>query len=169
MTDTRQAPEDDCWPSTSQWNAFNQSLTGKLIADVPPALPCYPGPAYSAEACAVIDTELSEQSFISDNPIALSYPTDSCPPVNASAGSSCTIADQPTNTCPNGNLTSAAALGSCSIGDQPRYTVNATEIADVVVGVNFARKKNIRLVVRNTGHDILRRSFRLLMYLSNIF
>lgn len=94
---------------------------------------------------------------MSDDPIALSYPTGSCPPVNATAGSPCTIADRPTDTCPNGNLTSAAPVGSCSIGDQPRYTVNATAVADVAAGVRFAREKNIRLVVRNTGHDLLRR------------
>ena len=141
----------------SQWNAFNQSLSGKLIADVPPALPCYPGPAYNAEACAAIDIELTEQSFVSQDPIALSYPTGSCPPINATAGSPCTIADRPTDTCPNGNHTAAAPAGTCSIGDQPRYTVNATKIADVVAGVNFAREKNIRLVIRNTGHDILGR------------
>ena len=157
VTDIKQAPEDNCWPSTSQWDAFNQSLFGKLIADVPPALPCYPGPAYNTEACATIDTELTEQSFVAENPIALCYPTGSCPPINATAGSSCTIADQPTDTCPNGNLTSAAPVGSCSIGDQPRYTVNATNVADVAAGIHFAREKNIRLVVRNTGHDILRR------------
>ena len=151
------APENDCWPSTSQWNTFNESISGKLIADVPPALPCYPGPAYDAEACTKIDTELTEQSFVSDNPIALSYPTDSCPPIKASAGSSCAVADQPMDTCPNGNVTSTAPIGSCSIGDQPVYTVNATRTADVVAGVNFARDKNIRLVIRNTGHDLLRR------------
>ncbi|KAF6232898.1 hypothetical protein HO173_008861 [Letharia columbiana] len=152
------APEDNCWPSTSQWNTFNQSLSGKLIADVPPALPCYPGPAFNAEACAAVDAELTEQTFVAENPIALSYPTGSCPPINATAGSSCTIADRPTDTCPDGNLTSVTHVGSCSIGDQPRYTVNATEIADVTAGINFARQKNIRLVVRNTGHDLLRRS-----------
>lgn len=97
------------------------------------------------------------QSFIAENPIALSYPTDSCPPINATAGSSCTLGDQPNDTCPNGNLTTAVPAGSCSIGDQPRYTVNATAVADVAVGVNFARERNIRLVVRNTGHDLLRR------------
>lgn len=156
-TDTIQAPEDNCWPSTSQWNALNQSLSGKLIADTPPALPCYPGPAYNAAACAAIDTELTEQSFVADNPIALSYPTDSCPPINATAGSSCTIADQPKDTCPNSSLASPAPVGSCSIGDQPRYTVNATEVADVAAGIDFARENNIRLVVRNTGHDLLRR------------
>jgi FAD/FMN-containing dehydrogenase len=36
--------------------------------------------------------------------------------------------------------------------------VDATTPADVVQGVNFARTHGIRLVVRNTGHDILGRS-----------
>ena len=94
---------------------------------------------------------------MSENPIALCYPTGSCPPINATAGSACAVADRPTDTCPNGNLTSAAPLVSCSIGDQPRYTINVTAVADVAAGVRFAREKNIRLVVRNTGHDLLRR------------
>ena len=55
------------------------------------------------------------------------------------------------------NNSAAGSVGTCSIGDQPRYTINATEIADVAAGINFARQRNIRLVVRNTGHDILRR------------
>jgi hypothetical protein len=125
--------------------------------DTPPALPCYPGPAQNAAACAAIDVELTNQAFIAQNPIALSYPTDSCPPINATAGNSCTIADQPMNTCPSGNSTTKQPIGVCSIGDQPRYTVNATSIADVAAGINFARQRNIRLVVRNTGHDLLRR------------
>ena len=153
-----QDPAESCWPSISQWSAFNHSLGGKLIVDVPPALPCYPGPAYNAETCAALDDELTTQAFVSNNPIALSYPTDSCPPINATTMESpCTIGYEQNNSCSSNNETTSQAVGTCSIGDQPVYTINATEIADVLAGINFARHKNIRLVVRNTGHDILRR------------
>ena len=160
--DLEKIPTESCWPTASQWTAFNRSLAGKLIADTPPALPCYPGPMWDAEACAAIDVELTNQAYVSQNPIALSYPTDSCPPINASAGNPCTIGDQPNETCPSLSSAAGHPPGSCSIGDQPVYTVNASQVADVTAGINFARQRNIRLVLRNTGHDILRRyAFRL--------
>lgn len=107
-----------------------------MIADVQPAAPCYPGPLYDPQACAGINVKLANQEFVSETAIGLSYPTGSCPPVNLEAG------QKPE---------------TCSIGDQPRYTVNATEPDDVSKGILFAKSKNIRLVVRNTGHDILGR------------
>lgn len=77
------------------------------------------------------------QTFQSDTPLGYSYPTESCPVVTFAAG--------------------AKLLGACTIGDQPWYTVNATEPRDVAKGILFAKKHNIRLVVRNTGHDIIGR------------
>lgn len=112
-------------------------MSGKLHLETPLAEPCYPGSAYNEEACASIDANLKDQVFIEQTTIGLSYPTESCPPVNALAG---------------------LITGTCSLGDQPVYTVNATEVDDVVKTIKYARQKNIRLVVRNTGHDILRRS-----------
>lgn len=35
------------------------------------------------------------------------------------------------------------------------YTINATEPEDLVAGIAFAQESNVRLVVRNTGHDLL--------------
>lgn len=148
-----QGPDDSSWPSLSLWAALNSSLSGKLIADTPVAESCYPGQAFDSRTCASIGVDLTSQTFVSDNPIALSYPTDSCPPINLP----CSAGDNPTESCPSANVTGAASVGTCSIGDQPRYTVNATEVAHVATGINFARQKNLRLVVRNTGHDILRR------------
>lgn len=33
------------------------------------------------------------------------------------------------------------------------YTINVSSAADVVAGVKFAQNKNIRLVIKNTGHE----------------
>lgn len=43
--------------------------------------------------------------------------------------------------------------GSCTLGGYPAYAVNVTNIAQIQLAVNFARASNIRLVVKNTGHD----------------
>lgn len=41
----------------------------------------------------------------------------------------------------------------CTIGGYPVYVVNATNVAQIQLAVNFARSANIRLIVKNTGHD----------------
>lgn len=47
---------------------------------------------------------------------------------------------------------------TCSLGSLASYAINVTDAAAAVAGVNFARDHNIRLVVKNTGHDFLGRS-----------
>jgi FAD/FMN-containing dehydrogenase len=42
---------------------------------------------------------------------------------------------------------------NCTIGGYPSYVINASDVRDVQLGVNFARNTGIRLVVKNTGHD----------------
>lgn len=46
----------------------------------------------------------------------------------------------------------------CELGPYVRYAVNATGAAHIAAAVSFAREKNVRLVIRNTGHDYLGRS-----------
>lgn len=46
----------------------------------------------------------------------------------------------------------------CTHGNQPRYAVNATTPAHVAAGIKFAAENNVRLIVKTTGHDFLRRS-----------
>ena len=42
---------------------------------------------------------------------------------------------------------------SCNLGNMVVYSVNATEQSDFSKAIEFAKDKNIRLVVRNTGHE----------------
>ena len=115
---------------------MNASVSGQLIANVPIAISCYPGPLQDVATCAYVDTQSTSQAFQTTNPIGLSYPDDSCPPVNATAGQT---------------------PGHCSIGTSPQYTVDATTPGHVAAGINLARDHNIRLVAEDTGHDILGR------------
>jgi FAD/FMN-containing dehydrogenase len=41
----------------------------------------------------------------------------------------------------------------CVLGNYVSYAVNVSSTADVVATVKFAKKNNIRLVIRNTGHE----------------
>lgn len=89
------------------------------------------------EACATVVKELSDEELVANDPIALDAPIN--------------------NACPPVDFTTGGIPETCSIGDAPRYVLNATTPKDVVMGISFARKNNIRLVVRNTGHDLLGR------------
>jgi hypothetical protein len=41
----------------------------------------------------------------------------------------------------------------CEPGDTITYSVNASDASDFAKAISFARERNIRLVVRNTGHE----------------
>lgn len=47
---------------------------------------------------------------------------------------------------------------NCTLGGYPSYAVSATSAAHVQLAVNFARSSDLRLVVKNTGHDFIGRS-----------
>ena len=41
----------------------------------------------------------------------------------------------------------------CTLGTYAVYSVEVTGPEDIVAGMKFAEEHNIRLVVRNTGHE----------------
>ncbi len=47
---------------------------------------------------------------------------------------------------------------SCTLGYYGVYVVMATKPQHVKLGIDFARQNNLRLIVRNTGHDFIGRS-----------
>jgi hypothetical protein len=117
---------------------LNASVSGNLIATQPIAISCYPGAAYNSALCASVDSQWSSSTFQSNNPVGLSYPVnETCPPVNYTAG---------------------ATPGTCSIGTNPRYAVNVTSVSYIATAIAFAEKYNLRIVIKDTGHDILGRS-----------
>ncbi|KAL4801180.1 hypothetical protein BDV18DRAFT_165196 [Aspergillus unguis] len=52
-------------------------------------------------------------------------------------------------TCQPTNDTDA----TCTLGGYPRFVINATNVVQIQLGINFARNTGIRLVVKNSGHD----------------
>lgn len=61
-------------------------------------------------------------------------------------------------TCMPSKNASSLAGANCTLGGFPSYAVAATDVSRVQLAVNFARNANLRLVVRNTGHDFNGRS-----------
>lgn len=48
--------------------------------------------------------------------------------------------------------------GACTLGNLASYAIDVTGAQDVIAGVSFASSNNIRLTIKNTGHDYLGRS-----------
>ncbi|KAH8653558.1 hypothetical protein BX600DRAFT_385991 [Xylariales sp. PMI_506] len=128
-------PGDTCWPSTAEWNQLNETVDGRLIETVPIGSPCH-APNYNATECKYLQKEWRNEVLHLNSSSSVMQPffaNNSCDPF------------QPVAT-------------PCKLGNYVRYTVNATSVADIQAAVNFAKEKNIRFVIRNTGHDYLGRS-----------
>ena len=41
----------------------------------------------------------------------------------------------------------------CTLGNYVEYAINVSSAADVATGIKFAKEKNIRVVIKNTGHE----------------
>jgi UDP-N-acetylenolpyruvoylglucosamine reductase len=48
--------------------------------------------------------------------------------------------------------------GTCTLGHLPEYVIMAKTKEHIKAGVDFARTNNVRLLIRNTGHDFMGRS-----------
>ncbi|OKL61707.1 hypothetical protein UA08_02339 [Talaromyces atroroseus] len=126
-------PGDALWPSDTVWKTFNDLLEGSLIQPEPLAAACYPEWSdYNVETCATITAQWMNSDLHMIDPTSIMSPLYE--------GRSC---------MPLGYI----YTGSCLQGAYPTYVVNASTVAQIQLAVNFARNSNIRLVVKNTGHD----------------
>jgi len=41
----------------------------------------------------------------------------------------------------------------CTLGNYNDYAINVSQPSDIANGITFAKRHNIRLVIRNTGHE----------------
>ncbi|OTA89277.1 hypothetical protein M434DRAFT_79569 [Hypoxylon sp. CO27-5] len=136
--DCREYPGSDNWPLEEEWSQLNSSLGGALIQGVPPAAVCYDGPYKDTAKCTFITRNASSSRFYINDPVTVltEWPEgDTC---------HATLQPQPDDNCTQGGF--------------PAYVINATTVRQIQIGVNFARNKNLRLVIKNTGHDFIGRS-----------
>lgn len=129
----RCAPTDKCWPSDQDWAALNQTVDGRLIKTVLLGAVCH-DPTYNKAECEKIrevwgnvDTHLSSPASVMSSQFAF-MANNSCDPF-------------------------APKEVPCKFGAYTRYAINATQDAHIVAGLGFARDRNIRITVKNTGHE----------------
>ncbi|KKA27659.1 hypothetical protein TD95_001252 [Thielaviopsis punctulata] len=128
-------PGDSCWPSTSSWDSLNSTVGGRLVKTLPLGAVCH-DPHYDEAACQDLrDNWTAPQIHEPSSSSVMSpyFANQSCDPFTDRAR-------------------------PCELGNYVRYAVNVTSASDVSAALAFAKKKNLRVVVRNTGHDFLGRS-----------
>lgn len=47
----------------------------------------------------------------------------------------------------------SATSQPCELGTFASYSINVTGVEDIVAGISFTKKHNIRLVIKNKGHE----------------
>ncbi|KAK4454895.1 hypothetical protein QBC34DRAFT_288646 [Podospora aff. communis PSN243] len=138
------APGQTCWPSTSKWSQLNSTVGGRLSVHIPPGAACYDtftGPlgslsTYDEAKCAEATAQWGNETWTVEQPAAslwTYWTNETCRPTDD-------------RTKP------------CTLGFYGVYVIKATTREHVKAGIDFARKNNIRLVIRNTGHDFEGRS-----------
>ncbi|CEL09795.1 hypothetical protein ASPCAL12924 [Aspergillus calidoustus] len=141
VPDCKCSPSDA--PSANEWAAFNKTLSGRLLKTIPPAAVCYKSEDnYDATECQAIVDAWTTSPFHSSNPYSILDPSWSgaaCQPLYRNGTS---ISGDPD-----------AASKGCSLGNLSPYVVNATTAAHVQSAIRFARKNNLRLNIKNTGHN----------------
>ncbi|CAG8920191.1 unnamed protein product [Penicillium salamii] len=137
------APSDPCWPTAQEWSSLNQTVSGRLIKTVPPGSVCYKSePNYNESACTSLLENWPNSEYHSSNPVTVSDPlwsNSSCTPV------------YPNGTSVSGDFN--AGKKGCSIGNLSPFVVNATTAEHIKTTLRFAKKHNVRLNIKNTGHN----------------
>ena len=123
-------PTDSQWPSAKSWAGLNSSTYGQLIKTVPAGHVCH-DPDYDQHACAAVRqqwTMVDGRTSIPEAVYETSFAGDACDPFG------------PRST-------------RCDVGGYARYSINVTHPDDVSAGLKFAKRHNVRVVVKNTGHE----------------
>ncbi|KAK1717919.1 FAD binding domain-containing protein [Colletotrichum lupini] len=128
-------PGDLLYPIGLVWDIFNLLLGGALTKTIPEASVCYDDFGnYDQAKCDFLTANWVNGSYYhTEDPTAINavlFEGLNCMPPTINVGET-----------------------NCKVGGLPSYVVEATTVAHVQLAVNFARNLNLRLVVKNTGHD----------------
>lgn len=130
-------PHDVEWPSLSDWGSLNASIDGQLLRTVPVASSCWTdNPFGSSVSCNTVESSWANASWQSQLPESIDYPIF--------ANNSCLPPSGPGYVAENG----------CTLGGLPQYIVNATTEPQIATAMKWAADRNLRIVVKGTGHDL---------------
>ncbi|KAF5357342.1 hypothetical protein D9758_005949 [Tetrapyrgos nigripes] len=134
---------DPCWPTVDDFAQLQSTISQPLVHPVPPESACYPESNPSGNC-----TDVQANAFIgiwrADQAGAMVFPNFE------------------TFIFPNGTIEACylnTTLGfPCEQGSIPTIGVDARTVEDIQAAVKFAVDHDLRVVVHNTGHDLLGRS-----------
>ncbi|RHZ73301.1 hypothetical protein CDV55_103270 [Aspergillus turcosus] len=138
-------PGEPCWPSPNVWSAFNQTIDGRLVATIPLGTPCH-APNYDAAVC---DYLKSQWLWPEIQYVVLFFRWQDTNKDSYESSSSIMAPFFTNGTCDPFHPISK----QCTLGNYIVYAVNVTKPEHISKAMQFATKYNIRVVVRNTGHD----------------
>jgi hypothetical protein len=138
-------PGQTCWPTQQQWQQLNQTLDGHLYQTVPLGAPCYNDSSYfNRDICASVQSTYN----ISLDRVA-QYGQTFWGNWEACGTSGCSL------------LSSDPAMTlfpSCSLGTLAAYYVDVRDATHISATLQFSKKHNLRISIKNTGHDFAGRS-----------
>ncbi|PYI02677.1 FAD binding domain-containing protein [Aspergillus sclerotiicarbonarius CBS 121057] len=129
----------------AEWQQFNASIDGTLFETTPIAAPCYPNsPSYNATTCQTV------QSYYGDS-VARGTHFGQTYWLNWETchDSGCALLE----TNPNQTLYS-----TCSLGRLASYYIDVQTPTHIASALQFATSHNLRISIKNTGHDYYGRS-----------
>ncbi|KAK2839327.1 hypothetical protein FQN49_006252, partial [Arthroderma sp. PD_2] len=138
-------PWEPCWPSEELWQSFNASIDGNLFRLRPAAHVCYE-PSFDQSACDDLPRLSKDSGWRASQPGVLQ---DWVWEVGKTANETCPV---------GGSLRAGTTTHSCHQGRIPLYSVSVKSAEQIQQAVRFAKQHNLRLVIRNTGHDLAGRS-----------
>ena len=132
-----------CWPDENEFATLASQLSQPLLHPLPPESACYP-PSTPSGNCSVAIANSTDGNWHSDQPGSMQNTNFETFIFQNNTISACYL-----------NTT----LGiPCGQGSVPPIGVDARSASDVQAAVNFAKQHNLKVVIKNTGHDYLGRS-----------
>ncbi|KAI6008074.1 hypothetical protein EDC04DRAFT_901990 [Pisolithus marmoratus] len=132
-----------CWPTAGQFAELESQVSRPLIHPVPSAFACYPVGDPSGN-CTLVAKNWTDGLWRSSMPGSME------------------VSNFESFTFKNGTISACylnTSLGvPCQQGSVPVIGVDARSPQDIQAAINFTLHYNLKLVVKNTGHDLLGRS-----------
>jgi FAD/FMN-containing dehydrogenase len=138
-------PGQQCWPSLQQWQQLNQTLDGHLYQTVPLGAPCYENsPDYNPATCTAV-----ENNYTDGIPRGGYYGQTYWGNWEACDNSGCSLLSSDPE---------VSLYPTCSLGRLATYYVDVRNASHISATLKFAHTHNIRISIKNTGHDFFGRS-----------
>ncbi|KIK73665.1 hypothetical protein PAXRUDRAFT_112910, partial [Paxillus rubicundulus Ve08.2h10] len=135
--------DKSCWPTASEFSQLQTQVSQPLVYPLPAASACYPTSDPSGNCTEVIEN-WADGKWRSSMPGSMEAPNWETFMFKNGTIDACYL---------NTTIT-----GTCGQGRVPVIGVDARSVADIQAAINFAVNHNLKLVVKNTGHDFLGRS-----------